>query len=417
MIRPPPLPPSTNVGAGTLLAGAPSGSQGMFRVPGGPGFLDLGAGSSAGPVERSGIGGISGIGAPREPGVASGFHQGVLPQLGGSQGLGGAQRGAGIAELGENVGGNVVRPEEPARYISELPKLSQSDLANSAVVCGNWLAQVRQIMVGLSTSASVWWEGVERPATAAYRRWLVADPLGRLSIDPSTVIGEFDRSLYGRVESRSVSLLLAAVPQSIRDDVVTNRWLSSAAVLFRVLCLFQPGGSSERSHLLSQLVSPSVCKTFAEAVKGLRTWQQGLQRAGEIHATLPDPSLLLRGVDTSTSSLLAAHPMIGFRVNAFRHQLAIDYNPTVASVVQLVRLIQAECEAASIAGDNNADKRAKAAAAIAAKEQVVTPAAPKASPTPPSLPAGSQVAAVATREMSRLRTGGPYPTRLSPCAG
>ena len=93
-------------------------------------------------------------------------------------------------------------------------------------MCGNWLAQVRQIMVGLSTSASVWWDGVERPATAAYRRWLVADPLGRLSIDPSTVIGEFDRSLYGRVESRSVSLLLAAVPQSIRDDVVTNRWLS-----------------------------------------------------------------------------------------------------------------------------------------------------------------------------------------------
>ena len=259
VIRAPPLPPSTNVGAGTLLAGAPSGSQGTFRVPGGSGFLDLGAGSYVGPVERSGIGVISGVGAPRDPGVAPGLHQGVLPQLGGSQGLGGAQRGAGVTELGENVGSTVVRPEEPARYISELPKLSQSDLANSAVVCGNWLAQVRQIMVGLSTSASVWWEGVERPATAAYRRWLVADPLGRLSIDPSTVIGEFDRSLYGRVESRSVSLLLAAVPQSIRDDVVTNRWLSSAAVLFRVLCLFQPGGSSERSHLLSQLVSPSVC--------------------------------------------------------------------------------------------------------------------------------------------------------------
>ena len=105
----------------------------------------------------------------------------------------------------------------------------------------------------------------------------MADPLGRLGLDPSTVQGEFDRVLYGRVESRSVSLLLAAVPQSIRDDVVTNRWLSSAAILFRVLCLFQPGGSSERSHLLSQLVSPAVCKSFTEAIKGLRTWQQGLQ--------------------------------------------------------------------------------------------------------------------------------------------
>ena len=176
------------------------------------------------------------------------------------------------------------------------------------------------------------------------------------------MVGEFDRHLYGRAESRSVSLLLAAVPQSIRDDVVPNRWLASTSILFRVLCLFQPGGSSERSHLLAQLVSPNTCNTFSEAVKGLRTCLQGLQRAGEIYATLPDSSLLLRGVDSATSALLAAHPMIGFRVNAFRHQLVIDYNPTVQSVVQLVRLIQAECEAASITAEGGADKRAKTAA-------------------------------------------------------
>ena len=96
-------------------------------------------------------------------------------------------------------------------------------------------------MAGLSPSATVWWKGVEGPANAAYRRWLVADPLGRLSLDPSTVVGEFDRHLYGRVESRAVTLLLAAIPQTVRDDVVTNRWLESASILFRVLCLFQPG--------------------------------------------------------------------------------------------------------------------------------------------------------------------------------
>ena len=155
-----------------------------------------------------------------------------------SEGLGGYRdvRAPGLGEA--------VRPEEPAKYINDLPKLNQTELSQSAVVCGNWLAQVRQIMVGLSTSAGVWWRGVEGPATEAYRRWLVADPLGRLSLDPSTVKGDFDNHLYGRVESRAVSLLLASVPQSVRDDVVTNRWLTSAAILFRVLCLFQPGGSS-----------------------------------------------------------------------------------------------------------------------------------------------------------------------------
>ena len=278
-----------------------------------------------------------------------------MPMDLGSAGLGGF-RDVPIAGMGDTV-----RPEEPAKYINDLPKLNQTELSQSAVVCGNWLAQVRQIMVGLSTSAGVWWQGVEGPATAAYRRWLVADPLGRLSIDPSTVKGDFDFRLYGRVESRAVSLLLASVPQSVRDDVVTNRWLTSAAILFRVLCIFQPGGSSERSHLLSQLVSPEACKSFGDAIKILRKWQQGLQRAAEIHATLPDASLLLRGVDNATSGLLTANPMIGFRVNAFRHQLAIDYNPTVTAVMQLVKLIQAECEVASITSEGVGDKRARTA--------------------------------------------------------
>ena len=43
-------------------------------------------------------------------------------------------------------GAELVRPEGPAKYISEIPKLVQADLASSAVVCGNWLAQVRQVM-------------------------------------------------------------------------------------------------------------------------------------------------------------------------------------------------------------------------------------------------------------------------------
>ena len=35
---------------------------------------------------------------------------------------------------------------------------------------------------------------------------------------------------------------------------------------------------------------------------GPRRWQQNLVRAQEIHASLPDPSLLLRGIDGATAS-------------------------------------------------------------------------------------------------------------------
>ena len=49
---------------------------------------------------------------------------------------------------GPSVGDGDLRLEEPARYISDLPKLAQTDLSQSAVVCGNWLAQVRQVFGG-----------------------------------------------------------------------------------------------------------------------------------------------------------------------------------------------------------------------------------------------------------------------------
>ena len=180
------------------------------------------------------------------------------------------------------------RPEEPAKYIYEIPKLGAADLGSSAVACGNWMAQIRQIFAGISPSSHVWWGSVERASTQQYQRWKVADPVDRLVLDPAGVIADFDPAKYHRVESRSVSLILAAIPQHIRDEAVSNRWLTSAALLFRIQCIYQPGGSSERSMLLTSLVAPEVAKSFSGAVTMLRRWQQHFFRVRELHASLPE---------------------------------------------------------------------------------------------------------------------------------
>ena len=259
--------------------------------------------------------------------------------------------------------GPVDRPEEPAKYISEIPKLVQADLSVSAVVCGNWLARVKQIFQGLSPNAHEWFSAVESAATENYNKWLVADPVERLLLDPGSVVAVFDAYKFQQVESRAVSLLLASIPPNLEEELVSNRWMSTSSILYRVLCMYQPGGSSERAYLLSQLVGPESVKTFSQAVSVLRKWTQNLSRAKEIHATLPDPSLLLKGIDSAVSGLLAQHPMIAFRVNSFRHKQAVDYNPTVSVVIQLVRLIQAECEASSLTTEvAQADKRPRNAA-------------------------------------------------------
>ena len=143
---------------------------------------------------------------------------------------------------------------------------------------------------------------------------------------------------YQRVESRAITLVLAALPSHIKDEAVSNRWLSMVALLFRVQCIYQPGGSSERAMLLAHLVNPEVVKSLSSGVVMLRKRQQNFSRVLELNAAMPDSSLLLKGIDQSTSSLLVVNPPLGFRVNAFRNRVSLDYNPTVTTVLQFVRL-------------------------------------------------------------------------------
>ena len=166
-------------------------------------------------------------------------------------------------------------------------------------------------------------------------------------LDPSSVIASFDATRYQRVESRAVTLVLASIPPNLRDEAVSNRWLTTASLLFRMQCVYQPGGSSERSMLLSQLVSPEIMKTCGGAVTALRKWLQHFNRVQELQASLPDSSLLLKRIDGATASLMAQYPALNFRVNSFRNRASLDYNPSVTTVLQLVRLLQAGFESAS----------------------------------------------------------------------
>ena len=177
--------------------------------------------------------------------------------------------------------------------------------------------------MGLSPTAAVWWSAVEQAANYQYQRWLTAEVLDRLMLDPSSVMASFDAARYQRVESRAVTLVLASIPQSLREEAVSNRWLTTASLLFRMQCVYQPGGSSERSMLLSQLVSPEMMKTCGGAVTALRRWLQHFNRAQELQASLPDSSLLLKGIDGATASLMALYPALSFRVSSFRNRASL----------------------------------------------------------------------------------------------
>ena len=210
-------------------------------------------------------------------------------------------------------------------------------------------------------------------------------PLDRLLLDPVRVYADFNVHRYQRVESRAVSLILAAIPGHIRDEAVSNRWLTTPSLIFRIKCLYQPGGAPERSMLSYSLVSPEAPKSLSAGVSVLRRWQQHFSRVRELQAALPDSSLLLRGIDNATAGLLGQYPALSFRVNSFRNKVALDYNPSITTVLQLVRLLQAEFEAASLSMEaGGIDKKARLAGMqLGGEFSVLKGPPPKA---PPQLP-------------------------------
>ena len=80
----------------------------------------------------------------------------------------------------------------------------------------------------------------------------MATPLQRVQIEPR-IPEELNERCYGRTEQRGVHLLLKAVSLEIQQMLVTDRQLSSTAILYRLFMRYQPGGPGEKSLILKEL--------------------------------------------------------------------------------------------------------------------------------------------------------------------
>ena len=155
----PPVPIEVQGERAKQVAGGVSEGSG-FQTPRGSGGSGLRYDASGYPLSPGG----TVIRPPPLPSIGSGAP--AIP-LAGAPGLGGLGGVPGVPLEGGN------RPEEPAKYISELPKLTPASLADSAVVCGNWLAQVRQIFQGLYPPRPMFGLGLwnRRPAGVTIGGW------------------------------------------------------------------------------------------------------------------------------------------------------------------------------------------------------------------------------------------------------
>ena len=199
-----------------------------------------------------------------------------------------------------------------------LPSLPPHTGKESGLACGDWLAQVRQLIGDLTVGSLEWWDSLVRSVMRRYHEWLVASPLERLQLRAPSADEYNTTTARRRMDLRTSVLLMNSVPQVLREELIAGRHLESGPILYRILRSYQPGGLAEKSESLQALTSVVASKTPKEAMERLQKWRRHQLRAVELQATLPDPSILCRALGGIVSEVLGQAPQASFRVNSFR---------------------------------------------------------------------------------------------------
>ena len=286
-----------------------------------------------------GQGGNSGDGVGESlPDRPPGLHETASGTL--SSGVGG---GAGkVTRIGAGI--PVASTTEALRNL-ELPSLPAPNGEGASILFGDWLTMAFPLMADISNSAKAWWEESLMVAQEHYSRWLRLSPLERLRSKPQV---EVDPA-FQRIEQRGIAMLLGALPDQLRRDLVSGRQLSVVHILYRLHVAYQPGGGAEKTQLLKNLVESKFFTSVGELLMQVRLWRRWLSRAQELHLNLPDPLVLMHALQRMIDSTQkAGGTQVSFRISNVRQELRVDYAASLEGVTELAEYVQAEIEEMSL---------------------------------------------------------------------
>ena len=224
----------------------------------------------------------------------------------------------------------------------KLPQLPDPAMKLASLEAGDWLTQVRPLIGDVSARAGSWWDGVLQSVTSVYTCWLEASPLERLKIVAPRVdqCGRHSERLSQRV----TTMLLEALPQGIRSELIATRKLEVNEILFHIHKVYQPGGVAERQQMLSSITSTREAVEASQAVEDLRLWKRQVLRCKELKLALPDGLLRIQALDKIMKGLLRRDAQASFRISTFRLQQKIDIRPEEETLENFFDLLLAEAE-------------------------------------------------------------------------
>eukprot|EP00435_Cladocopium_sp_Y103_P057418 s652_g19.t1 len=209
--------------------------------------------------------------------------------------------------------------------------------------------ELMPLMSDVSEGARVWWSRTVQRAQDAYAMRLTAGPIDRMAVQPNLQV----ETKYVRLEPRVLSMLLAAVPQTVKQEAISLREMTCVQLVFRILKLYPPQGLNEKSIILSNLTQTTAAKSAAEAGEMLRQWRRQLLRARELGLHFPDPLLQVSALSEVMRTVVVKEPQASFRISNFRMTHMVDAAPTAAHS----RELPADVNYVNAAGDKGGGKK------------------------------------------------------------
>ena len=279
-------------------------------------------------------------------------------------------------------GGNESSEYDPSKAVAEFPRLQENSAESGAIDFQDWLYLVEQQVGSLAAGASTWWAAMLDAAMKAYGKYQSSTPIQRLSVT-SELAAEWEDPKYSKLEKRVSALLVGALPQQMKEEMVAYRVRRVHQQLFRLLVNYQPGGSTDRALVLAQLEPKDCPADAAEVVAALRRWFRWLQRAQDLQLSLPDPSVQIRSLSAITKKLADKNADLQFKIALAKTELRVESRPTQDTALRFFQHLLAEAEQL---GPAKTQRNAATANATTSSTTTVDPKTKGAQVTPKSQP-------------------------------
>ena len=137
-----------------------------------------------------------------------------------------------------------IKGVEVVRQLGELPTLGPMHGTTSQLQLGDWLLFMQPVIADLTATSDQWWDQTLKEVEKWYQAHQNMAPLDRVRHEPIAP-ASLNVAKWAKLERRMATLMLKAIPEAHRDEVVAMKRLSVFAILAHLHTSYCPGGVSE----------------------------------------------------------------------------------------------------------------------------------------------------------------------------